>query len=233
MLIYWDHTLRSSHSCQDYSERLRLRKMGKGEASKLAQSCKHFRHLLFGWRKICCVHLFLAISRVVFPSERKQNETRTSPLCLGWYGGTSWTCGCENKTLHHFLSQRKAHRCTHRGHLSPGSGWSGRRSLCRLRFREDYSIPGPAEKKKKKMCVHICMDVHVGWPIHPCLCLRPYIYWSFASVIVCINLQHVRFIDRRRKRRPSVTHSSSKRSTHSRSNVIHRLLGGFLSNALG
>lgn len=55
---------------------------------------------------------------------------------------------------------------------------------------------------------------------------------------VCINLQHVRLIDLRRRRRPSVTQSScssrssSSRSTEGPGNVIHSLLGSFSSNAL-
>lgn len=64
VLIYWDHTFRSGYLCQDYLERLQLRKTGEGEASKLAHSRKHFHHLLFGLRKIGYVHLFLAIFRI-------------------------------------------------------------------------------------------------------------------------------------------------------------------------
>lgn len=180
--------------------------------------------------------MFLAIFMIFFPSERTQNKMRTSLSCLWWYGGTSLICGCENKTLHHFFYHKEKHTEIHTEaicHLGVG-GPGGVRCVS---SGSEKRIQFLVLQKKKKKCVHICMDVHVGWPIHACLCLRPYIYWSFASVIVCINLQHVRFIDRRRKRRPSVTHSSSssssKRSTHSRGNVIHRLLGGFLSNALG
>lgn len=153
VFIYWDHTLRSGYLCQDYLEQLQLRKTGEGEASKLAQSCKHFHHLLFGLRKIRCVHLFLAIFRIVFPCP--------SLYVCDDMGGTSWTCGCENKTLHHFFYHKEKHTDVHTEaicHLGVG----GPRGVHCVSSGSQKRIQFLVLQKKRKKNVHICMDVYVG-----------------------------------------------------------------------
>lgn len=66
------------------------------------------------------------------------------------------------------------------------------------------------QKTENKTAVHMCM--HVSSTLRACFPRPQNTYWSFASARVCINLQHVRLIDLRRKRRPSVTHCSSSTS---------------------